>query len=123
MAAASTGRPSVWASKQPPHGLGPESSVDVALTCGHDRALHEDVPLAGEGLGSGTPASRGQVREEGPDVGQLLAAGLVDRVLPILDLEQGVDEEATLEAAPAEPAVEHVEDGQQALGRVARRGA
>ena len=65
--------------EEPPHGLGPEGGVDVALARGHDRALHEDVPLAGEGLGLGHAGVARQVREEGPNVGQLLAAGLVER--------------------------------------------
>jgi hypothetical protein len=46
---------------------------------------------------------------------------LPDRVLAVVDLEHDVDERAALEVVAREPALERVEDREQALGR--RRAA
>ena len=63
--------PSSRASRSAPTLLGAPRR-HVALAGGDDRALHEDVPLAGKGSGSSTPAAVGQALEEVADVGQVV---------------------------------------------------
>ena len=99
------------------------AGIVVALGGGHDAALHEDVPLAGEGVGllGGDAGLLGEVGHVGADRGQVLDARLVHRVVGVGDLEHHVDERAALEVLAREPLAEDVEDRQQAPGRRCRR--
>src|SRR3954447_3441256 len=87
----------------------------VALGGGDDRALHEDVPLTGEGLGVVDAGLLGEPAQERPDRLEVADARLADRALGLDDLEHHVDERAALEVRLAEPAVERVEHREQAL--------
>ena len=95
------------------------AGIVVALGGGHDAALHEDVPLAGEGVGlvGGHAGLLGEVGHVGADRGQVLDARLVHRVLGVGDLEHHVDERAALEVLAREPLAEDVEDRQQPARR------
>ena len=103
--------------QQPAELLRAAGRDEVALARRHDRPLHQDVPLAGEVVRVGDAGLRRELDQELADARQLLTAGNVDRVLAVIDLEQGVDEEAALEVASVEPVVEDVEDGEQAIDR------
>ncbi len=52
------------------------------------------------------------------NVGEVATARPMQGAASIVDLEQHVDEEASFERTLAEPLVEHVEDGEQSLGRL-----
>lgn len=90
----------------------------VAFAGGHDRALHEDVPGAGEALGVGDPRLVGQPLEEGPDPCQVHDGGCAHRAGRVGCLEEDVDERAALEVLSVEPLVEDVEDREEPVARV-----
>src|SRR6185312_17520859 len=96
---------------------GPGGGRHVTFLGGHDAALHQDVPFAGEGVRVTDARLRGQPDEVTPDVGQVLTGRLVHRMLRVTDFDHYRQERAALEVRPAEPLAEHVEDGQQLLAR------
>ena len=107
-AAASSRRPISCARRAASTSPSPAETIEPFMRMCHCRAKWS---------GSATPASAASSATKLADPGQLVAARLVDRVLAVVELEQGVDEQAALEAAAPEPGVEHVEDGQQAVRR------
>src|SRR5438067_1546592 len=90
----------------------------VAAHGGHDRALHQQVPLPGEVLGVRDPYPASELFHVPTHGLALLRAGFADGARRVVALDQRVDEEAALEVVAVEPLGEDVEDGKQAfLGR------
>src|SRR5258708_31555999 len=102
--------------EQAPEGLGAMRGVAIAFRGRDDRALHQDVPRAGEGLGIVETGLIGQGSDQRPDICEVADARPPQLVLR-RHLEQDVDERTALELSAAEPAVEHVEDREQPLLR------
>ena len=94
---------------------GPRRRRDVALMSRHDRALHEDMPFARERIGIADAGRGGELFDIAPDIGQMPDGSLVDRMLPVVNLDHRRQEGAALEVRLAEPLREHVEYRQQLL--------
>src|SRR3954451_16034154 len=95
----------------------PRRGLPIALGGGHDAALHEDVPLAREGVGLLYPSLLRQAGDEAADLRELAHALAAHRAARVVELEHHVDERAPLEVLAREPLAEDVEDGQQLLRR------
>jgi hypothetical protein len=79
---------------------------------GHDRALHQYVPFPGEGIGVADSRLGGDGLDIAADVRQVIDGGLVDRILPVINLYESGQERAALKIRLAEPLGECVEDRQ-----------
>jgi hypothetical protein len=112
-------------SRSSPISLAARRGRDVALMSRHDGALHEDMPFARERIGTSLmPACGGELRDIASDIRQMPDGGLVDGMLPVVDLDHCRQEGAALEVRLAEPVREHVEYRQQLLaGSFDRVGA
>jgi hypothetical protein len=80
--------------------------VAVALGSLHDRALHQDVPGEGEGVGVAQSGLEREAANDGADVLEVAGACAADGVVEVAELEQGVDEGAAFEVVAVEPLVE-----------------
>ena len=90
--------------------------VAVALGSLHDRALHQDVPGEGEGVGVAQPGLEREVANDGADVLEVVGARAADGVGEAAELER-CDKGAAFEVVAMEPLVEQVEDREQLLLR------
>src|SRR6266576_5770696 len=85
----------------------------VALVGGHDRALHENVPLSSKCVGVRDTGLGRERLDEFPDVGQVLNTRLPNWALRILDLDHCRQECTAVEIRISEPFAKHLEYGQQ----------
>jgi len=79
--------------------------VAVALGGLHDRALHQDVPGEGEGVGVARSGLEREVTDDGADVHEVVGACAADGVAEVAELKQSVDEGAAFEVVAVEPFV------------------
>ena len=71
---------------------GPGGRCRVALMGGHDGALHEDMPLARECIDIANAGPGCQLSDIAADIRQMAYGRLLDRVLPVIDLDHGREE-------------------------------
>ena len=71
---------------------GPGRRRRVALMSRHDGALHEDVPFPRERIDIADAGLGGKPFDITPDIRQVPDGRLVDRVLPVIDLDHGGQE-------------------------------
>ena len=80
--------------------------IAVALGSLHDRALHQDVPGEGEGIGVTQSSFEREVAHDGADVLEVVGACAADAVVEVAELEEDVYEGAAFEVVAVEPLVE-----------------
>src|SRR5438270_7121476 len=93
------------------HRLAAPRGVDVTLGCYDDRALHEDVPRAREGIGVAQAGFLGEATHDRADLLEMPNAGTARWMLRA-EFEQYLHERARLEVVAMEPLVEYIEDGE-----------
>jgi hypothetical protein len=81
----------------------------------HDRALHEDVPFPCERIDILDSALGGKALDIAADIRQMTDGCLMNRMLPVVNLDHRGQECAALEVRLAEPLREHIKDCQQPL--------
>jgi hypothetical protein len=71
---------------------GPAGRGRVALMSRHDGAFHEDVPFPCERIGIADSGLGRETLDIAPDIRQVHDGRLVDRVVPVIDLDHGGQE-------------------------------
>src|SRR3954447_24898774 len=93
---------------------GSTGGTSVSATRRDDRAHHQDLQLIGDFLGTPDPGLVGLVFEYVPDHVEVTDRLLVNGVAPVVNLQQRVDEGATIEVRATEPLIERIEHPKQA---------
>jgi len=71
---------------------GPVGRCRIAFMGRHDGALHEDMPLPRECIDVANAGLGGQLSDIAADIRQVPDGRLLDRVLPVIDLDHGREE-------------------------------
>src|SRR5438105_6430417 len=93
--------------------------IEISLAGADHRALHQDLPGAGEETRIPDPRFRGQLLEKFADVGEVLRRGAPRRVAGRI-FQQNLHERAAVKSVGSKPIGEEVERREQPLARRAR---